>query len=36
MASAQEEPGVGRFAEEAEIVAAVAEILGPGAEDGPR
>ena len=34
MASTEEEPGVGRLAEEAEIVAAVAEILGPGVEDG--
>ena len=33
MASAEEEPGVGRLAEEAEIVAAVAEILHPGIED---
>jgi phosphopantothenoylcysteine synthetase/decarboxylase len=34
MASAEEAPGVGRLADEARIVAAVAEILGPGVEDG--
>jgi hypothetical protein len=30
MASAEEEPGVGRLAEEAEIVAAVRELLSAG------
>jgi hypothetical protein len=30
MASAEEEPGVGRLAEEAEIVAAAEEVLSEG------
>jgi phosphopantothenoylcysteine decarboxylase/phosphopantothenate--cysteine ligase len=34
MASAEEEPGMGRLADEAEIVAAVAEVLDPGIEGG--
>jgi hypothetical protein len=29
MASEEEKPGVGRLADEAEIVAAVAEVFGP-------